>query len=122
MKPVQKTDWNVVFPMPAKWNSLSLERCFSKDEAAQLKMGFLPHQMEDKWFIYFENDVLYFHRSWTGYCIYQVFFTQEGDALRITQALVNRDPGQYTETRAKRDEENISQLIDLFLLNKTTLT
>jgi hypothetical protein len=28
--------------------------------------GLIPRAMEDKWYIYFENDCLYFHRSWTG--------------------------------------------------------
>jgi len=66
----------------------------------------------------FEKDVLYFHRSWTGVCIYQVSFTQAGDTLRMTQALVNRDPDQYTETSAERDQEMISQVIDTFLLRR----
>ena len=30
---------------------------------------------EDKWFIYWENDTLFFHRSWTGVCVYIVRFT-----------------------------------------------
>lgn len=26
--------------------------------------------MEDKWFSYMDENTLYAHRSWTGYCIY----------------------------------------------------
>ena len=33
--------------------------------------------MEDKWFIFMENGILYFHRSWTGVCIYQVHFDEQ---------------------------------------------
>jgi hypothetical protein len=104
--------------MPAKHITVALDRLFSKDEAAWLKLGFLPQEMQDKWFIYFENNVLHFHRSWTGVCIYQVSFTQQGDSLRMIQAFVNRDPEQYTETRAERDQEMISQVIDVFLLHR----
>jgi len=118
MNPVQKTDLPVLFPMPAQQTTVALDRAFPKDQAALLKLGFLPQDMQDKWFIYFEKDVLHFHRSWTGYCIYQVSFTQEGDALRMTQALVNRDPEQYQETSAERDRQNISQVIDAFLLRR----
>lgn len=35
-------------------------------EVDRLKRGFVPVQMEHKWFIYFEGDWLRFHRSWTG--------------------------------------------------------
>jgi len=28
--------------------------------------------MEDKWFIFLEDDWLYLHRSWTGTCVYKV--------------------------------------------------
>jgi len=33
-------------------------------------MGLVPEEIEDKWFIYWEDDTLFFHRSWTGNCIY----------------------------------------------------
>ena len=118
MNPAKKTDLNTVIPMPPQHITVPLDRLFSKDEAALLKLGFLPQEMQDKWFIYFENNVLYFHRSWTGYCIYQVFFKQEGHSLRMAQAIVNRNPDQYAETRAERDQQMISQVIDVFLLRR----
>lgn len=118
MKPAQKTDLNVLLSMPAKHISVALDRVFSKDEAALLKLGFVPQEMQDKWFIYFENNVLHFHRSWTGYCMYQVSFVQEGERLRMTQAIVNREPEQYGETHVERDQEMISQVIDTFLLRR----
>ena len=114
MKPVRKTDLNVLFPMPAQHIILSLDRLFSQAEIDLLKLGFAPREMQDKWFIYFEHDVLYFHRSWTGYCIYQVSLK----GLRITQAIANRDPQQYSEIRNERDVQNIAELIDTFLLHR----
>jgi hypothetical protein len=119
MKPVQKTDLNVIFPMPAQQITIVLDRVFSSEEAALLKLGFAPREMQDKWFIYFENDVLHFHRSWTGYCVYQVFFAPEADgALRMTRATISRDPEQHKETRAERDAWMISNVIDSFLLRR----
>ena len=35
----------------------------------QIRAGHIPEMMEDKWFIYWQDDRLFFHRSWTGYCI-----------------------------------------------------
>jgi hypothetical protein len=119
MKPVQKTDLPNLLPMPAQQTTVLLNRTFAKDRATLLKLGFLPLTMEDKWFIYFENNTLHFHRSWTGVCIYQVFCAEEANGtLRITRATLNRDPEQYSETRDARDVEMISQLINAFLLQR----
>jgi hypothetical protein len=119
MNPVHKTDLNVLFPMPAQQTTITLDRLFSNEEAALLKLGFAPREMQDKWFIYFENNILHFHRSWTGYCISQVFFMLEaGNALRMTHAIVSRDPEQYKETSVERDAWMISHVIDSFLLRR----
>ena len=28
--------------------------------------------MEDKWFVFVEENIVYFARSWTGYCIFSI--------------------------------------------------
>lgn len=81
-------------------------------------MGLIPEQMEEKWFIYWQDNKLYFHRSWVGYCIYVVHFLAESDSYRMIAADVNRDPKQYTETSDERDAKMISFLIDEFLLDR----
>lgn len=43
-------------------------------EYARLSLGLIPEEMEDKWFIYLEDNKLYCHRSWTGLCAYIVEF------------------------------------------------
>jgi len=61
-----KTDWQTV-DMPEEHASFILHRMLSEADAAVLKMGNIPQQMEDKWFWYCEGNTLYAHRSWTGY-------------------------------------------------------
>ena len=73
--------------------------------------------MEDKWFIYWQEDA-FFHRSWTGFCIYVVHVAAEGDLWRLMQADVNRDPRQYQETDHDRDARLIASLIDVLLLHR----
>ena len=72
--------------------------------------------MEDKWFIFFESNTLYIHRSWTGFCIYQVHFAREGKALRATHAEANRHPEQYSNTSYTEDVDQIHFVIQRFLL------
>lgn len=96
----EKKDWKIV-DMPLERTSFSLELKLTQEEFAQLQKGHIPKEMEDKWFAYFEENRLYIHRSWTGYCIFIVTFSPEGS---VQEVLVNRNPQQYKETDIKRDK------------------
>jgi len=83
-----------------------------------IRRGLVPEQMEDKWFIFWEDDSLFFHRSWTGFCIYAVHFICDEEHCRMASAEANRDPAQYSMDLDERDTELISYLIDLLLLRR----
>lgn len=117
MKAAKPTDWQTK-ALPPKRTTIRLDRTFSSQEMKRIRMGSVPEQMEDKWFIYWKDDTLFFHRSWTGYCIYVVRFATEGDRCRMIKADVNRDTKQYQETSGERDAEMISDLVDYRLLRK----
>ena len=72
--------------------------------------------MENKWFIFLEQDVLYIHRSWTGFCIYQVNFKKDGAQYKIIEAFANRDSSQYSATDDQYDINLLNSLIDNLLL------
>ena len=113
----KKTDWKTT-PLPPKSVRLTYERAFSSAEGDKIKAGFLPQGMDDKWFIYFENDTLYFHRSWTGYCIYQVRFAQDANGFRTLSVEINRDLEQYRQGDNKKDLQLLNWLIDSLILQK----
>ena len=77
--------------LPARRTSVPLDRAFSREEMERIRHGVVPEEMEDKWFIYWRDDALFFHRSWTGYCVYVVRFVPDGEIWRMTRADVNRD-------------------------------
>jgi hypothetical protein len=104
--------------IPSERATISVERSFSLAEMDCIHRGFVPEQLEDKWFIYWGDDALFFHRSWTGFCIYIVHFAKENDSWKMIQAEVNRNPKQYTETSDERDAMIIYYLVDLLLLHK----
>jgi len=111
--------WSNLKPMPAQHAQLSLQRAFTEHEYAQIRLGFIPEHMEDKWFIFTEDDTLYIHRSWTGHCIYQLTLSQEGTNYVVSEALVNRDESQYSGSDDLYDEKLLIFLIDYLLLNKS---
>jgi len=115
--PARQPDWKTQL-LPSKHARISLSRNFSRKEIDRMRAGVVPAQMEDKWFIYWQENFLFFHRSWTGVCIYVVRFVQNGDGLRMYEADVNREPSEYTETSDAKDAALISYLIDTLLLHQ----
>jgi hypothetical protein len=117
MKAAKESDWQTQ-PLPSQRSTIPVDRRFSSAEIQRLRSGLVPEEMEDKWFIYWQDDTLFLHRSWTGFCVYVVRFAPEGDAYRMVEAEVNRDPEQYRETNDDRDARMISYLIDVLLLGR----
>jgi len=88
---------------------------------ASICCGLKPEQMEDKWFVYWEDQTLFLHRSWTGHCIYAARFEpQEGEGgnWRCTDFDVNRDSQQYNSHCDDADMKMLSYLIDVLLLRR----
>ena len=100
-----------IFEMPVRNAKLLFKMRFSPAEVARLKKGLIPQQMEDKWFVFFENNWFNFHRSWTGYCIYRLRLEPDGECYRIAEAWVNRDAEQYTETKSAVDKKSLMSLL-----------
>jgi hypothetical protein len=117
MTTTKKGDWQTK-PFPELIKDLAFEREYSQPEMEQIKLGLIPKEMEDKWFIYYENDTLSFYRSWTGHQIYRVTFSQTDTKNRVTHATVNRDPSQYNQQDDAYDIKLLNFLIDRLLLNK----
>jgi 8-oxo-dGTP diphosphatase len=117
MKVAKPTDWKIE-ALTAKRTTILLDRTFSPEDMNLIRRGFVPEQMEDKWFIYWKDNTLFFYRSWTGFCIYMVRFTIENKSCRMIEADVNRDSKQYQETSNERDAKMISYLIDVLLLRQ----
>ena len=83
-----------------------------------MKRGLIPRQVEDKWFIYFEESWIYFHRSWTGPCVYGIRFESSAACILAVESWVSRDPEQYQGTQRGYDQLVAKFLIDAFLLGK----
>ena len=103
----QRDDWKNE-PMPEEHETFVLNRSFSDEEMAALHCGNVPQAMEDKWFWYMEDSTLWAHRSWTGYCIYQIDFKEDDNHI----VTVNREPEQYACTSIEEDIESLSKLLD----------
>jgi len=119
MKGATSKDWKTK-PLPKKRTLIPADRQFTSGEMNRIKRGFIPTVMEEKWFIFFKRNRLYFHRSWTGYCVFVAHFKrrQEGFVLHLIEA--NRNRRQYTEVDDTYDAKLVSDIIDNFLLAPQT--
>ena len=102
-----REDWKTV-PMPLHHETFVLNRQFSDEEMNALRFGNIPQEMEDKWFWYMEGTLLWAHRSWTGYCIYQIDFKEDSNHV----VTVNRDPEQYRCISIEEDIKSLNNLLD----------
>lgn len=103
MKQATKLDWQL-FPLPENRAVLKINRVFSRSQMDRIRHGVIPRDMDERWFIYFEDNTLYLHRSWTGHCVFIVSLNEiENDAWHISHCLVSRDKEQYGETSNAAD-------------------
>ena len=114
-KKALKSDWkNSALSNVSK--KINIDFKFNKEQYENLKLGLIPEQMEDKWFIYFENNFLYFHRSWTGICIYKMHLVSKGDKYISDYFFAVRDDKLYTNKDDKEDIRILTFLIKCGLL------
>ncbi|WP_309295346.1 NUDIX domain-containing protein [Aeromonas caviae] len=114
---VRCADWHSR-PMPASRIAVPLDTCYSASEMAAIVCGSLPISQDDKWFIFYEDGVLHCHRSWTGICIYRVYFQPVATGWQARQVEINRHPGQYTESDESEDLALLNTILELLLLMK----
>jgi hypothetical protein len=118
MEEIASRDSWTTHPLPDEHAQLTTSWTFTKQQFDQMKRGLIPEQMEDKWFIYYEDGWLHFHRSWTGYCIYQIQFWERDSDFAVAQILVSRDLEQYRESTDEYDLLLLKYLIDRLLLGR----
>lgn len=105
-------------PMPEQKSCLPVTKEYSEYDSFLITKGHVPMEMEDKWFIYCQDDRLFFHRSWSGLCIFEVHLGHHGKRLYLRDAYVNRDIRQYKETDDAQDQALLLYLIAVVLLGE----
>jgi hypothetical protein len=115
MPPANQDSWEIL-PLPANRISLGFTAAYDDSEAERMRQGFIPRQMEDKWFIYFKEGWLYFYRSWTGVCIFGVQLDSRG--VRVIDSWITADRQQTAGMDLEYDRKLVGFLIDTLLLGK----
>lgn len=112
-KATKETWENIPIDNPKRIN---IDLLFTDKQFSKLNNGLIPQQMEDKWFIYYENEWLYFHRSWTGYGIYKAKLNKVTNGYTIKEFWAERNQEKYKNDDDNTDIETFTFLIARGLL------
>lgn len=110
-----RSDWHNR-PLPAARAILPLDVRYGPREMAAIQRGFVPSEMEEKWFNFFEDGVLHCHRSWTGHCIFRVWFRPVESGWQAWQVEINRHREQYQQTDDRADLDLLTDIIENLLI------
>lgn len=111
MKTATKNDWKIC-EMPTENDFFYLEREFSTDEIESLRIGIIPQNMDDRWFCYMEGNNLFWHRSWTGCC---VFILEINPSESLHRVQVNRNKNQFNLDNPQEEKELLNHLLTAFI-------
>jgi ADP-ribosyl-[dinitrogen reductase] hydrolase len=106
----QRRNFPIDFP-----HTIPINLVFNEEQYQKLILGLKPKEMENRWRIYFEDDTLYFLRSWTGYHVFDAKILKENDFYYIGEFLAERNPEKYKNTNDDYDINVISELITKIL-------
>ena len=98
--------------LPSNFVTLQFDFIFSKEDSQIIKRGYIAECMEEKWDIKFRDNILYFNRSWTGFCVYMIMFEEIDQQLQVSNVLVNRDPKQFIGGSDENELASAGSMID----------
>ncbi len=90
-------------PMPPEHVVIPVGLKVDAGDWETIEMGHFPEEMEDHWFMYCDEKVCRWYRSWTGLCIYEAEYRKEGEQIVIGNLTVNRNPQEYGQTDDEAD-------------------
>ncbi|SFJ54365.1 hypothetical protein [Thermoflavimicrobium dichotomicum] len=102
---MSKDNLNQCPPLPQKRAHLPLNIPISKKDFERIQAGFVPKDTDDRWYVHYKDGEIHFHRSWTGFCIFQLHVQPDKQSYCITDGWVNRDPDQYRSNNLDDDRD-----------------
>ncbi|MCQ3806147.1 MAG: hypothetical protein OXB92_00775 [Acidimicrobiaceae bacterium] len=99
-------------PIPAP------DRVWTDAEMGSIRRGYVPHMMEEKWFMFMEQNRLFAHRSWTGFGIYEATFAPTEGGHVIETAFVTGDNSKHLRSSDEEESAFLETLIASHLLRQ----
>ncbi|MGW6737534.1 hypothetical protein [Streptomyces sp. NPDC055013] len=95
------------------------QRVWSDEDWEQIQRGYAARGMDEKWYVFAEDEVVFLHRSWTGRGVFEATFAPTDDGgWRIASAVVERDPKRYRGTDDEYDCLMLELVISAIVLGE----
>ncbi len=94
-------------------------RVWTDDEMGAIRRGYVPHIMDEKWFIFMEGNRLFAHRSWTSLGVYEATFAPAEGGYVIESAVVTGDETEYRRSSDEDESLTLEVLIISHLLRES---
>ena len=105
-------------PLPERRESLKMSLQYGRHDYNKIRAGLVPNNMDDRWFIFFEDGWLYVYRSWSGFCVYGACFEDTPTGGFLSKAWVNANKEQYNLSDPKEEAQLLETLIAELLLTR----
>jgi hypothetical protein len=109
-KTATKDDWRTL-PMSEKKEKAEVHLEFTREEFEVIRRGFIPRDMDEKWFIYWDGEYLNFHRSWTGHLIYRLRMLEGEDKVVGKELIIERVGNVKVYAPAEKEVEIVKMLV-----------
>src|SRR5690606_5380532 len=99
-------DWKArLKPMEGQRWPIRCGLALSAHAVERLREGLWPVDMDDRWAVWLDEEVLRAWRSWTGMCVYegQVVLAEDGSAV-VSVLDVFDEPGSYARAQTESGE------------------
>ncbi|GHI83089.1 hypothetical protein [Streptomyces xanthophaeus] len=95
------------------------DRVWTDEDWDRIRRGCAARDMDQKWNVFVEGDVVFMHRSWTGLGIYAASFAPVADGgRRISSAVVESDGERYRSMGDEYDRLMIELIISAIVLGE----
>ncbi|MFD0119625.1 hypothetical protein ACFVZL_40290 [Streptomyces sp. NPDC058320] len=95
------------------------DRVWTDEDWDRIQRGYRARDMDEKWNVFAEGNVLFMHRSWTGRGIYEASFAPAtGGGMRIASAVMESDGERYRSTGDEYDRLMMELIISAIVLGE----
>jgi hypothetical protein len=98
-----------------KFEEFDLDLRLSKKEFSLFDNGIYSNSMDDKWNIFVLDNFIYFARSWTDHCIFNVAFNGHDSFVILSNVIVTKDKTQYNSNDVQQDKNFLLRIIQMYV-------
>ena len=93
-------------------------RVWTREEWRRIRRGYWSRDMDEKWNVFVEDQVAFFHRSWTGKGIYEASFAKVERGWHICAGVAAANPPREGIAWAEVDRVILQLVIDAIVLGE----